>query len=169
MLGAEPVVRDADAGDVVAICRFGDAYVRPHYVPLIGAVAAEKQVVAWWNERHIAEGVIDHRLVVAVVEEQLVGVGQRGRSGFDHVIYKLYVHPRYRGYGLGPRLLQALVEQLPDDADRLYIEHFVSNERAGAFYEREGFTVDRIEPSPTGRAELGVVWRSRPLRQDRPR
>ena len=34
---AEPVVRDAEHGDVAAICRFGEAHIRPHYAPLIGA------------------------------------------------------------------------------------------------------------------------------------
>ena len=50
--------------------------------------------------------------------------------------------PRHRGRGLGRRLLDALIAQLPADARRLYIEHFVANHRAGTFYEREGFTVD---------------------------
>ena len=72
--------------------------------------------------------------------------------------------------GLRPRLLDALIRQLPPDADRLYIEHFAANERAGAFYERQGYTVERIEPSATGdRASatgdraLDVVWRVRHL------
>jgi RimJ/RimL family protein N-acetyltransferase len=63
----------------------------------------------------------------------------------------------------GPQLLLALTRQLPAHADRLYIEHFVANERAGAFYEREGFTVERIESSPTEDPALGVVWRARHL------
>lgn len=61
------------------------------------------------------------------------------------------------------RRRSALTRQLPADADRLYIEHFVANERAGAFYEREGFTVERIELSPTEDPALGVVWRARQL------
>jgi RimJ/RimL family protein N-acetyltransferase len=52
---------------------------------------------------------------------------------------------------------------LPADADRVCIEHFAANERAGAFYEREGFTVERIEPSPTGNPALAIVWRARSL------
>ena len=52
---------------------------------------------------------------------------------------------------------------MPDDADRLYVEHFVANERASRFYEREGFTVVRTEPSPTGDPAMGVVWRLRHL------
>ena len=129
----------------------------PHYAPLIGAAAADEQICRWWNETQIGAGVAERLLVVAEEDGQVVGVGQRGRRGADHVVYKLYVHPRYRGRGLGPRLIEALTRQLLADADRLYIEHFAANERAGAFYEREGFTVHRIEPSPTGNPALGVV------------
>jgi ribosomal protein S18 acetylase RimI-like enzyme len=161
--GAEPVVRDAEHDDVMAICRFGEAYIRPHYAPLIGAPAADQQVRNWWNETHIGAAVAEGLVVVAETDGQLVGVGQRGRSGADHVVYKLYIHPQHRGRGLGPQLIDALTRQLPANADRLYIEHFVANERAGAFYEREGFTVQRIEPSPTGNPALGVVWRARHL------
>jgi hypothetical protein len=39
---AEPVVRDAGRDDVVAICRFGETHIRPHYAPLIGAAAADE-------------------------------------------------------------------------------------------------------------------------------
>jgi ribosomal protein S18 acetylase RimI-like enzyme len=157
----EPVVRDAGDGDVVAICRFGEAHIRSHYAPLIGPAAADAQVANWWNEAHIGAAVAEGLVVVAEEYGRVVGVGQRGCRGADHVVYKLYVHPEHRGRGLGPRLIEALTRQLPADADWLYIEHFVGNERAGAFYEREGFTVQRIEPSPTGNPALGVVWRAR--------
>jgi ribosomal protein S18 acetylase RimI-like enzyme len=94
-------------------------------------------------------------VVIAEAGRQLAGVGQRGHRGADHVVYKLYIHPRYRGRGLGPQLIDALTRQLPAGADRLYAEHFAANERAGAFYEREGFTVERIEPSGTGNPAAG--------------
>ena len=158
------VVRDAGPADVAAIRRFGEAHVRPHYAPLIGVAAAEDQVRRWWTEAHVGAAVAGGLVVVAEDGGDLVGVGQRGRDGDDHVVYKLYVHPRYRGGGLGSRLLDALAAQLPADADRLYIEHFAANERAGAFYEREGFTVVKTEPSPTGDPALGVVWRVRARR-----
>ncbi|HEY8474460.1 MAG TPA: GNAT family N-acetyltransferase [Natronosporangium sp.] len=159
----EPVVRDAGPADVAAICQFGAAYIEPHYTPLIGAEAAAAQVRNWWNEQRISEAVAAGLVVVAEAGGQLVGVGQRGRNGADHVVYKLYVHPDLRGHGLGPRLLDALIRQLPADADRLYIEHFAANERAGKFYDREGYTVDHVEPSPTGDPRLAVVWRVREL------
>lgn len=160
---AEPVVRDAEHDDVAAICRFGEAHIRPHYAPLIGAEAADEQVRRWWNETHVGAAVAEGLVVVAEADGQILGVGQRGRSGADHVVYKLYVDPEHRGRGLGPQLLAAITRQLPADADRLCIEHFVANERAGAFYEREGFTVERIEASPTEDPALGIVWRARHL------
>ncbi|WP_191255605.1 GNAT family N-acetyltransferase [Amycolatopsis oliviviridis] len=163
-MGTGPVVRNAERDEVMAICRFGEEHVRAHYAPLIGEEAAAKQVRMWWHETNIGGAVARGAVVVADDGGHLAGVGQRGLHGDDHVIYKLYVHPRHRGGGLGVRLLDALIGQLPEGAERVYIEHFAANERAGAFYEREGFTVDRIEPSSTGDPALGVVWRVRELR-----
>jgi ribosomal protein S18 acetylase RimI-like enzyme len=153
----------AGPSDVLAVRRFGQAHIRPHYTPLIGADAANAQVRTWWSDEQISAAVRRGLVVVAVDDGTVVGVGQRGRSGDDHVIYKLYVDPEHRGHGLGPRLLAALTAQLPADADRLWIEHFAANDRAGAFYEREGFVVDRVEPSAGGDPRLAVVWRYRDL------
>ncbi len=157
------MIRTATRADVDAICRFGDAHIRAHYAPSIGAAAADAQVRDWWNAETIGAAVDAGLAVVAEHDGDLIGVGQRGRRGDDHVVYKLYVHPHHRGQGVGPQLLEALVMQLPADVDRLYVEHFAGNERAGAFYEREGFTVERIEPSPSGEAALDVVWRVRAI------
>ncbi|MFC0547142.1 GNAT family N-acetyltransferase [Kutzneria chonburiensis] len=155
----ELLVRTADSGDVEAICQFGETYIPPHYASLIGAEAAEAQVRSWWNKAHIEAAVAAGLMVVAVDNHQVIGVGQRA----ENVIYKLYTHPAHRSRGLGPRLLAALVGQLPAGTDRVCIEHFAANERAGAFYEREGFPVERIEPSPTGNPALAIVWRARSL------
>jgi len=155
------VLRDAEQRDVRAICEFGETHVRPHYAPLIGAQAADEQVARWWDAEQIGAAVAAGLVVVVEADGQVVGVAQRGRSGVDHVIYKLYLAPECRGRGLGPRLIQELVRQLPPDAVRLCVEHFAGNARAGAFYEREGFTVERISPSADGRPALDVVWRVR--------
>jgi ribosomal protein S18 acetylase RimI-like enzyme len=160
------VVREAGTHDVDEIHRFGERVLPPHYTPLIGAVAAQGQVDTWWKPTQIQAAVTQRLMVVAEADGQVVGVGERGRYGDDHVIYKLYVAPEQRGHGLGPRLIAALVEQLPADVERLYIEHFAANERAGAFYEREGYAVERTEPSPNGDPALAVVWRVRRLVRD---
>lgn len=134
-----------------------------HYTPLLGAALADDQVRTWWNEQHIHDAVGAGRVVVADLDGRLAGVAQRGLSGADHVIYKLYLDPAHRGHGIGPKLIQALVAQLPADVSRVFLEHFAANVRAGDFYEREGFRVERIEPSATGDRALDVVWRVRDI------
>ncbi len=163
-------IRDAAGDDVGRICAFGAAHIPSHYAPLIGAPAAERQVSRWWGEAQIEPAVSAGLVVVAEAGGRLVGVVQRGRHGADHVLYKLYVDPSHRGLGLGPRLIEAVIGRLPPDASRLSVEHFASNTRAGAFYEREGFVVERVERSGTSSA-LDVVWRVRDLEhgaEDRP-
>lgn len=150
-------IRAATTDDIAAICRFGEEHIPPLYTPLIGAEAANDQL-RFWTETQITRAVTRNLMVVATRDDKIVGVGQRGRrdptADSDHVIYKLYLHPGVRGQGIGPRLIEALSRQI--DADKIYIEHFQANERAARFYEREGFTVERVEE--------GIVWRSRLIR-----
>ncbi|WP_152364067.1 GNAT family N-acetyltransferase [Microlunatus speluncae] len=162
-----PVVRAAELEDVPAVRRFGETQVFAHYAALIDSDTATAQVDSWWNEAYLNAAVAANTLVVAADEGRVIGVGQSGLAGADHVIYKLYVHADHRGHGLGPRLIDALIQQLPADVIRLYVEQFVANERAGAFYQREGFTVQRIEPSSSGDPALAQVWRVRRLKDGR--
>ncbi|MFI5558083.1 GNAT family N-acetyltransferase [Amycolatopsis japonica] len=147
-----PIVRDAGRDDVMAVCRFGEEHVRAHYALLIGDEEAARQVRMWWNTTNIAGAVARGAVVIAEDGGCLAGVAQRGLDGGEHVIRKLYTLPRHRG--LGSRLLEVLIGRLPVDAGRVYAEHLAADERAGAFFEREGFTVERVEPS-------GVVRRVR--------
>ena len=162
------VVRTAVTVDVAGIVGFGRAVILEHYAPLIGAGAAHAQVEQWWGEGSIAAAVDAGLMVITEQAGQVIGVGQRGRMDGEHVIWKLYLHRAHRGRGLGRRLLGALVDQLPDDARRVWIEHVAANERAGAFYEREGFTIERIEASAAGDAGTDQVWRVRPVALARP-
>ncbi|WP_380164096.1 GNAT family N-acetyltransferase [Jannaschia sp. R86511] len=159
-------VRDATGADVDDVLRFGERVVQPHYVPLIGAAAAASQHDTWWSAEHIGSAVDDGTLVVAEADRTVVGVAQRGRYEGEHVIYKLYVDPALRGRGLGPRLVDALEQQLPAGVERVWIEHFAANERAAAFYDREGFLVQRVDAGPTGDPALAVVWRARDRRRE---
>lgn len=160
-----PVLRVAGPEDVAAVRAFGEAHVRPHYAPLIGAQAADAQVRTWWSTEYLTTAVEAGNVLLAEVGGTCVGVAQLGRAGEDHVVYKLYVAPGQRGSGLGPRLLDALERRLPADADALHVEHVAANARAAAFYEREGFRVVRVEPDPSGDRARDVVWRARPVRR----
>ncbi|SDG82004.1 GNAT family N-acetyltransferase [Klenkia brasiliensis] len=149
------LLRSAGPDDVPALVRFGEQVVPAHYAPLIGEAAARAQVRDWWRPEQLAEAVAAGQVVLAEDDGALVGMAQRGRWGADDVVWKLYVHPDQRGAGLGPRLLAEVTRGL--DGGRVLLEHFAANERAAAFYEREGFVVDHVETSAVG----DVVWRVR--------
>lgn len=51
----------------------------------------------------------------------------------------IYVDPDRWGEGIGTRLLERGIEELPDGVERLALGVLVHNERAKAFYERRGF------------------------------
>ncbi len=156
-------VRAATPDDVPAVRAFGERHVVAHYAPLIGAEAAHAQVRDWWTDAHLRGAADAGTLVVAESAGHVVGVAQRGRYGDEHVVYKLYVDPALRGRGLGPRLVAALTAALPPGVEQLWIEHFAANERAATFYQREGFTIRRVEPAPDGDARRAVVWRVKRL------
>lgn len=147
---------------MLAVCAFGETHIRPHYTPLIGAEAADLQVKNWWSESQIRRAVDYGRIVVADAAGRVVGVAQHGEYGADYVLFKLYVDPAFRGRGLGPELIRYVIERLPPSTTRLCVEHFAGNARAGRFYEREGFDVERVGRSGSSPA-LDVVWRVRAL------
>jgi GNAT superfamily N-acetyltransferase len=161
----ETEIRVATSDDVSAICKFGRDVVRPHYEPIVGREHALAQVGQWWSESYLRQAVKAQLVIVADAAGEVVGVAQRGRSGADDVIYKLYVRPAERGHGLGPRLIAAIVEQLPANADRVWVEQLAANTRAAAFYQREGFIVERVEPSAGGDARTAQVWYSRAIKR----
>jgi len=156
-------IRVAGVGDVDAILGFGADFVPSFYAPLIGQQRSDAHFAAWWNREGIRQSVRDQEVVVATDGNKIIGVGQYGILGDEYVIWKLYVHPEYRGQGIGVRLINALINEFPADTPSVLIEHFAANERAGAFYEREGFSVRNIEPNSEGDHRADVVWRKKRL------
>jgi GNAT superfamily N-acetyltransferase len=160
-------IRLAASGDVTAIRDFGAEVLPAHYGPIIGAEAAQGQVDTWWTHDAIAQSVAEGRHILAVRAGEIVGVAERGRYGEDHVLFKLYLSPEARGLGLGPRLIEATIAELPSTASRLLTEHFAGNTRAAAFYAREGFAEERVEQHPSGDRARDTVWRVRELEPTR--
>ncbi len=155
-------VRDAEPGDVAAICGFGARVVPGLYRPLLGEESARSQVDMWWTRERIGAAVSARETVVAESDGEIVGVGERGTWEGEHVIWKLYVDPELRGRGIGKDLVTGLIAQLPPGTPRIRVEHFEANGRAGRFYEREGFAYLHTREHPENPA-LNVVWRERDL------
>ena len=64
------------------------------------------------------------------------------------MIYRLYVHPQHQRKGIGRRLLEASVSACPE-VKKLQLEVEEQNQKALAFYRKNGFT-------ETGRKEEKV-------------
>jgi ribosomal protein S18 acetylase RimI-like enzyme len=156
-------IRRARSSDVEAIVAFGSEVIPPHYAPILGSAAARDQLV-WWTVERVTSAVEVGRVHVAVVDKAVVGVIEIGEVGGEHVIWKLYLAPQFRGCSIGVDLLHEAIASLPAEAEALLVEHFAGNARARSFYEREGFSVVRTEPSTTGHANAAVVWRRLELR-----
>ena len=92
-------------------------------------------------------------------EDVVVGVVETGVMGEDHVVWKLYVAPAFRGRSVGARLLDRAVAPLREATDHVLIEHFAGNTDAARFYERQGWRVVRIDASTEGDPRAAVVWR----------
>lgn len=130
---------------------------------MIGSAAAARQVSAWWSTQVIARAVGAWTITIAESRGHVVAVVQVSRESDPPTIYKFYVHPTWRGQGLGPVLLDAVVRSLPAESSRIAVEHFAANERAGAFCKREGFAIDHVSPDSSGDPALAVVWRVKRL------
>jgi ribosomal protein S18 acetylase RimI-like enzyme len=152
-------VRLADEHDLDAIEAFGAAVVPAHYEPIIGKAAAQEQVDLWWTRKRLRSALSKGALVVAEHDDELVGVAEVGVWERDPVIWKLYLKPERRGRGIGRVLLRAAILEVPREASRVILEHFAGNERAAAFYEREGFEHLRTDPAASGDPAAATVWR----------
>jgi GNAT superfamily N-acetyltransferase len=148
--------------DLEGICQFGATDIPQHYGPLLGPDAAQTQVDNWWNRDRMSRAVGEGRVVVAEHEEVVIGVGEWSLFEGVPVIWKLYVHPLHRGEGIGPRLIDAIIDELPEELDRIQVEHFTVNRGAGAFYERDGSREIRTVEHQTNLV-MNVVWRERSL------
>lgn len=155
-------IRLAVTDDMGAIIAFGEDVVLPHYAPILGAEAAQSQL-EWWTRDRIESAILAHRVHVAVDGGTVVGVCETGEFAGEQVIWKLYLAPDFRGYSLGAQLLYDAIDALPAGAGHVLVEHFAGNDRAGHFYQRQGFDLARTEEAPTGDPKAAVVWRRRDL------
>lgn len=111
-----------------------------------------------WRRRFARQG---DELVLALDESDVVGLALQGPSGDDPPLpdtelRSLYVARRMHGSGVAAQLVR---RALGDRAASLWV--FEANDRARAFYRREGWTATgewRTEPG-TGLVEMRMVRR----------
>ncbi|WP_372670444.1 GNAT family N-acetyltransferase [Amycolatopsis kentuckyensis] len=155
------MIRDATVADAPAI---GEVHVRSWQAAYAGlmpegflaGLSAESRAASW--ARRI-DGNIG-RVLVAEEDGVVAGFAAFGEAQ----LYALYLLPEYWGRGLGRALHDRVVAELSGDSAVLWV--LSTNERAKAFYVRQGWADDGVSQTETiddGRVTLEERRFRRPL------
>lgn len=133
------MIRPATVADAPAI---GEIHVRSWqaaYEGLIPAdflarLSAESRAASW--ARRIGDPAIPGRVLVVEDDGVVAGFAAFGPGQ----LYALYLLPEYWGRGLGQALHARAVEEMSGDSAVLWV--LATNERAKAFYVRQGWVDD---------------------------
>lgn len=136
-------IREATVADAPAI---GEVHVRSWQAAYAGLIpddflarlSAQARAESW--ARLIGEG---SRVLVAEEDGVVAGFAAYG----DGRLYALYLLPEYWGRGLGRALHDRVVGELPGDSVVLWV--LSTNERAKAFYVRQGWVDDGVTQTET--------------------
>ncbi|WIY02655.1 GNAT family N-acetyltransferase [Amycolatopsis mongoliensis] len=137
------MIRPATVADAAAIGEVHVASWQAAYAGLIPAdflarLSAEPRAASW--ARRIGDG---GPVLVAEEDGVIVGFAAYG----DGRLYALYLLPEYWGRGLGRALHDRVVEELSGDSVVLWV--LSTNERAKAFYVRQGWVDDGATQTET--------------------
>lgn len=137
------MIRPATVADAEAI---GEVHVRSWQAAYAGLIpedflarlSASSRAASW--ARRIGEG---GRVLVAEEDGVLAGFAAFGEGQ----LYALYLLPEYWGRGLGRALHDRVVDELTGDSAVLWV--LATNERAKAFYVRQGWVDDDARQTET--------------------
>jgi len=155
---AEPALREAavaDAARLAAVYRNAYRQNRDLGFPMRAASATEDEVAAW---------IRDHQVLVATVDDTVVGGVRLEATGDDAVkLSRLAVHQSHQGEGVGSRL----VERAERDArergfDRVRLTTPPDHPFLPDFYRRHD--CEETEPYPLEYRDYDEVVMEKPLR-----
>lgn len=144
------VIRRADAGDADAVASVWLASFKATF-PFPPA-HPDADCRRWIRDEIVARA---ETFVAVEPNGEVVGF----LSLHDADIDQLYIRPDHIGRGLGSRFVELAKELRPGG---LWLWAFVVNERARAFYERHGFTVDHFGDAANNeehQPDVRYVWR----------
>jgi phosphinothricin acetyltransferase len=137
---AEISLRPAVEGDAEAICTIYNQGIEDRIATLEIELRTPEDRRQWMVTRGPR-----HPVTVAEADGQVVGWGSlnpfSARKAYDHVAdFSVYVERRWRGKGVGRRLLEDLIERARAlGYHKLVLSAFPFNQAGVALYERLGF------------------------------
>ena len=158
------VVRTATPDDLDAVLAVGHACWWATYEPIAGAEHVERGLATWWTPETNRPAIDAGRVLVAELDERVVGMASSSVVEDHVVVWRLYVLPEAQGHGIGTRLLDAVEAAAPADVVGLRLSHLEGNDWARDFYLRQGFaaTGERVPSALGGPDDLTM---RRPLRR----
>lgn len=146
-------VRTATRADLAGFRYVGFATWPATYQPIAGAAYVVENLDEYWSEEALSPALEAGNALVAVINDEIVGVSEVADWGKDLVMWKLYVLPTHQGRGIGAHLLNAVTELARDRGRALVTEYIAANAAAGRFYRGHGF-----EPESEATAPLASIW-----------
>jgi GNAT superfamily N-acetyltransferase len=112
----------------------------------------------FWTAALTDERYSENRVAVAERDGELVGIAMSGppldaRSAWARQLYVLYVYAAHHGTGVGPALLEAVVDR--EESVGLWVAD--PNPRAQAFYRKHGFVANGTAQVADGVREIRMV------------
>jgi GNAT superfamily N-acetyltransferase len=157
----EICIRDALDADVPGIEEIGR-----RTWPATYAFAGEDYVAygleKWWSGAAIRRSLGDTTVLVATVEDELVGVANVDMRGDVPIIWKLYVVPEWQGSGVGSALMSGLLDRVSPEVGSVRLEYLDGNDKAARFYATQGFKEVRREPGEQP-GWPAIIWVERPI------
>lgn len=139
------LVRPGRRGDIAGIQEVARASWHSAYQKIFSQESMDSFLASAYSRVSLRAGLGNRRatFLVAAKEGRALAFCQFGDRGAGPELFRLYVHPRIWGRGVGRRLLSHVEMQLAVcGARRYFITVHDRNERAMVFYAKQGFAHD---------------------------
>lgn len=135
-------IRQATEEDIEAIRKVAEAAWENDYPEILSRETVDAGVEEWYELENIEADLKMHDaiLLVAEVDDEVVGFAHAIWARRTGHILRVYVLPDYRQRGIGGELLASVRDTLlRRGADRIQAMVLAENEQGNAFYESFGF------------------------------
>lgn len=132
-------LRKALPDEIKLLQEFAREVINNNYRAFLGDEAVDYFIGSGASDQYISDNVDD--TTVAVINRKIVGVCICKENLIDMIMVLTELH----GQGIGSQMISLICDKLFTVYDELRLESFEANTKANAFYEKNGWTIAKIE------------------------